>query len=103
MSLLNSSRIVQPFPNIDPGLAGETGVSPEGATVYGLEGLKTGGGIKGTLFSNGPPNRPPMWPPRNPLAPPRPAATASVTAAVPSAMATRTIIVLRAIDFCLIF
>jgi hypothetical protein len=30
----------QPFPNTDPGLAGETGVSGEAGTVYGLDGLK---------------------------------------------------------------
>jgi hypothetical protein len=40
-------------PNTDPGLAGETGVSREGATVYGLDGLKVGGGIVGTRSSNG--------------------------------------------------
>jgi hypothetical protein len=96
-----SRRLLQPFPNTDPGLAGETGISPEGATLYGLDGLKIGGGIEGAL-SNGAPNRP-IWPPPNPLAPPRPAARASVTAAEPSVIAKRRIIALRAIDLCLIF
>jgi hypothetical protein len=40
-------------PNTDPGLAGETGVSREGATVYELDGLKVGGGIEGAGFTNG--------------------------------------------------
>jgi hypothetical protein len=44
----------QPFPNTDPGLAGETGVSGEEGTMYGVDGLKTGGGSKGALLGSGP-------------------------------------------------
>src|ERR1700692_3247729 len=44
-----------PGPNTDPGLAGETGVSPGGGSVYGVNGLKVGAGIDGTLSSGGGP------------------------------------------------
>ena len=40
------------FPNTDPGLAGETGVSGVVGTVYPLDGLKTGGGGGGGAFTN---------------------------------------------------
>jgi hypothetical protein len=66
--------------------------------VYGLVGLKIGGGIEGTLFSNCWPNPPTMWPLLNPPPPlPLCPARASVAAAALSVMAKR-IIVLRAID-----
>jgi hypothetical protein len=80
----NSCASFQPLPNTDPGLAGETGVSGEAGTVYGLDGLKIGRGIEGTLSSKGPRNPPPMWPPpkRPPPPPPYPAARASVATAI---------------------
>jgi hypothetical protein len=81
--LLKSSESFQPFPKTDPGLAGETGVSGEAGTVYGLDGLKTGGGFEGTLSNNGPRNPPPIWPPPNPPPPPPcPAARASDATAI---------------------
>ena len=93
----------QPLPNTDPGLAGETGVSRDEGTVYGVDGLKIGAGSEGALFSQGPPTPRPMWPPRAPPPPPppRPAASASVAAAAVSMTAARTIIVLRESDLCL--
>src|SRR4029077_17971307 len=99
----NSCASFQPLPNTDPGLAGETGVSRDEGTVYGVDGLKIGAGSEGTLFSQGPPTPRPMWPPRAPPPPPppRPAASASVAAAAVSMTAARTIIVLRESDLCL--
>ena len=37
----------QPFPNIDPGLAGETEFSGDCGREYGSDGLKVGAGIEG--------------------------------------------------------
>jgi hypothetical protein len=36
-----------PFPNTDPGLAGETGTSGVVGAVFGVDGLSTGGGMDG--------------------------------------------------------
>jgi hypothetical protein len=40
-------RRFQPFPNTDPGLAGETGVSGDCGTVDGSDGLNVGAGTVG--------------------------------------------------------
>jgi hypothetical protein len=58
-------------PNTDPGLAGETGVSGDSGIVYGIDGLKVGAGIEGTLSRKGggadrPRFAPSAWPPRPP-------------------------------------
>jgi hypothetical protein len=98
-----SRGLFQSLPNTDPGLAGETGVSGEVGTVYGLDRLNTGGGTEGTLFRNGLRNPSPTWPPLGPPPSPRPAAKVSVATAVLSVMAARRIIVLRNIDLRLMF
>lgn len=52
--IVGASGGVAQFPNIDPGLAGETGVSGDWGTVYGPDGLKIGAGIvEGAEFTNG--------------------------------------------------
>jgi hypothetical protein len=43
----------QLFPNTDPGLAGETGVSGDCGTVYESDGLNVGAGIAGAWFKIG--------------------------------------------------
>jgi hypothetical protein len=45
--------VFQPFPNTDPGLAGETGVSGDCGIVYGSDGLNVGVGVVGASFKIG--------------------------------------------------
>jgi hypothetical protein len=40
-------------PNTDPGLPGETGVSGDCGTVYGIDGLKVGPGVDGAPSMSG--------------------------------------------------
>jgi hypothetical protein len=51
------------FPNTDPGLAGETGVSGDCGSVYDSDGLNVGDGIAGASFKTGGWNPWLMWPP----------------------------------------
>jgi hypothetical protein len=48
-------RLPGPFPNTDPGLAGETGTSGVAGAVYGVDGLNIGGGIDGDRLNSGAP------------------------------------------------
>jgi hypothetical protein len=51
------------FPNTDPGLAGETGVSVDCGSVYDSDGFNVGVGIAGASFKTGGWNPWLMWPP----------------------------------------
>ena len=62
--------LLGPGPNTDPGLPGETGVSGDSGTVYGIDGLKVGAGIDGAPSSSGGPERPRIAPGAWPPAPP---------------------------------